>query len=68
MCVLYVPPVSVYTDLHSLSLFLHQVNSSNFVLIGDFNVDYLDSSSPLYHSLQTILNSTSKNVSTSLFI
>ena len=57
VCVLYVPSVSVYTDLHSLSLFLHQVHSSNFLLIGDFNLDYLDSSSPLYHSLQTILNS-----------
>ena len=29
VCVLYVPPVSVYTDLHSLSLFLHQVHFSN---------------------------------------
>ena len=56
VCALYVPPVSVYTDLHSLFLFLHQAHFSKFVLIGDFNVDYLDSSSPLYHSLQTILN------------
>ena len=30
VCVLYVPPVSVYTDVHSLSLFLHQVHFSNF--------------------------------------
>ena len=39
VCVRYVPPVSAYTDLHSLSLFLHHVQFSNFVLIADFNVD-----------------------------
>ena len=54
MCVLYSPPDSAPIVLQNLSLFLQQVNLSNFVL-GDFNANCLDTSSSLYFLLHSIL-------------
>ena len=55
MCVcLDSPPDSTPIVLQNLSLFLQQVNLSN-VLLGDCNVNYLDTSSSLYFLLHSIL-------------
>ena len=46
--------------MQQLFIFLQKINPclySNFVLVGDLNVNFLDSSSSLYHSLQNILSS-----------
>ena len=55
VCALYSPPDSTPIVLQNLSLFLQQVNLSNFVLLGDFNVNYLETSSSLYFMLHSIL-------------
>lgn len=60
LCVLYSPPATTHLVLQQLFIFLQKLNPSlfsNFVIIGDFNVNFLDSSSCLYHSLLTILSS-----------
>ena len=60
LCVLYSPPSVTQLVLQQLFIFLQKINPclySNFVLVGDLNVNFLDSSSSLYHSLQNILSS-----------
>ena len=54
------PPATTHLVLQQLIIFLQKVNPSlysNFVLIGDFNVNVLDSSTTLFHSLHDILSS-----------
>lgn len=60
LCVLYSPPSVTQLVLQQLFIFLQKINPclySNFVLVGDFNVNFLDPLSFLYHSLQNILSS-----------
>ena len=60
LCVLYSPPATTQCVLQQLYFFLQKVNPtlfSNFVIIGDFNVNALDTSTSLYHSLLDIMSS-----------
>ena len=60
LCTLYSPHATTHLVLQQLIIFLQKVNPSlysNFVLIGDYNVNVLDSSTTLFHSLHDILSS-----------
>ena len=60
LCTLYSPPATTHLVLQQLFIFLQNLSPSlysNFVLIGDFNVNLLDTSSILYHSLHDTLSS-----------
>ncbi len=57
VCVFYCPPSSNVQYLNNLYDNLHSLPLNNFILIGDFNIDFLSQNHPHFPHLLSIVNS-----------
>ena len=57
LCLFYCPPSYNAPIFETLLNYLESINAgqlSNFILLGDFNVNYVNTSNPMYYNLCTL--------------